>query len=104
MTVYVDNARHRYGRMIMCHLWADTDAEMHAMIDAIGMDRSWHQRPPKASWSHYDVSLAKKRLALLRGAVLTDRYGPLEHVARQKGDTATLATIAKRRAMKAKSK
>jgi hypothetical protein len=101
MAVYVDNARHRYGRMIMCHLWADSDAEMHAMIDAIGMDRRWHQKPPQASWSHYDISLAKKKLALARGAILTDRLGPLEHVARLNGDAALLTRIAEKRRRKA---
>jgi hypothetical protein len=100
MAVYVDDVRHRYGRMIMCHLWADTDAEMHAMIDAIGMDRRWHQRPPKASWSHYDVCLEKKQMAIDRGAILTDKYGPVEHVARKKGDIRRLELIARKRALK----
>jgi hypothetical protein len=66
----------------MCHLWADTEEELHAMADRIGVARRWHQRPPKASWSHYDISLGKKALAIARGAVLTDMFGPVEHVAR----------------------
>ena len=83
MTVYVDDVRHQYGRMIMCHMWADTEAELFAMADRISVARKWVQRPPKASWVHFDVSLGKKAEAIRNGAVLTDRYGPIEHEARR---------------------
>lgn len=82
MTVYVDDVRHPFGRMIMCHMWADTEEELHAMADRIGVARRWFQTPPKASWNHYDVSLGMKARALQFGAVLTDQFGPLEHTAR----------------------
>lgn len=90
MTVYVDDVRHRFGRMVMCHLWADSLEELLAFVDAIGVDRKWIQghetlslaKYRDASWVHFDISLAKKRLALERGAVLTDMFGPAEHVAR----------------------
>lgn len=82
MSVYVDDVRHRYGRMVMCHMWADSEDELHAMADTIGVARRWVQRPPMASWLHYDISLGKKAKAIAAGAVLTDRYGPSEHVAR----------------------
>lgn len=75
MTVYVDDVRHPFGRMVMCHMWADTDAELHAMAGAIGVARRWFQAPPKASWRHYDICLSKKALAIARGAVLTDDEG-----------------------------
>lgn len=101
MSVYVDDVRHRFGRMVMCHLWADTADELHAFAAKLGLRRSWFQCPPKASWEHYDISLAKKVEALRNGAVLTDRYGPVEHVARLRGDTAMLERIARCRAMKA---
>lgn len=109
MSVYVDDVRHRFGRMIMCHMWADTLAELFAMADAIGVQRKWLQRPPKASWVHFDVSLEKKALAIARGATLTDKYGPLEHAARldiasgnperHERGMARLETIAKCRAL-----
>lgn len=82
MAVYVDDVRHRFGRMIMCHMWADSLNELMTMADRIGVARLWLQRPPKASWVHFDISLGRKTRALAAGAILTDRYGPLEHLAR----------------------
>lgn len=66
MTVYVDTMRAAYGRMIMCHMIADTDDELHAMADAIGVARKWHQNT--VSGSHYDIALSKKKLAIANGA------------------------------------
>ena len=95
MTVYVDNVRHKFGRMVMCHLWADSLDELYAMVDRIGVQRKWLQKPPKASWVHFDIALSKKALAIKYGAVLTDKYGPSEHVARLKGDQVKLDAIAR---------
>lgn len=90
MAVYVDDVRHRFGTMVMCHLWADTLEELLEMVDRIGVQRKWIQGHPElsfgkhrnASWVHFDIALSKKKLALEAGAVLTDKYGPAEHVAR----------------------
>lgn len=101
MTVYVDDVRHRFGRMVMCHMWADSRDELLAMADTIVVRRKWLQQPPKASWVHFDISLGKKALAIEAGAVLTDRYGPVEHVARLRGDTRRLEQIAACRAIRA---
>lgn len=93
MPVYVDAAIHPFGRMIMCHLWADTEDELMAMVDRIGVARKWVQRPPKASWLHFDIAKGKRALAVQAGAIETDRYGPAMHVARLRGDAKTIATI-----------
>jgi hypothetical protein len=90
MTVYVDDVRHKFGNMVMCHLWAGTEAELLAMVDKIGVQRKWIQGHPTlsfgkhkaASWVHFDIAMSKKALAIAAGAVLTDRYGPLEHTAK----------------------
>lgn len=77
MTIYVDDVRHRFRNMWMCHMWADTIDELHTEALALGLRMEWFQCPPKASWEHYDISLSMKAKALKRGAVLTDKYGPL---------------------------
>jgi len=90
MSVYVDDVRHRFGRMIMCHLWADSLDELLAAVDAIGVQRKWIQGHPtlsfgkhrNASWVHFDISLTMKERALARSAILTDKYGPVEHTSR----------------------
>lgn len=63
MTVYVDDMRAPYGRLIMCHMIADTNEELNAMADAIGVARRWHQG------DHYDICLSKRALAVAAGAV-----------------------------------
>lgn len=74
MTVYVDDMSapfkpgHAPGRTyVMCHMMADTEEELHAMADAIGVARRWFQRVP--SGNHYDITKAKRKSAVARGAV-----------------------------------
>lgn len=67
MTVYVDDMRAPFGRLIMCHMLADTDDELHAMADWIGVDRRWHQKAGTPH-SHYDIALSKRALAVAAGA------------------------------------
>lgn len=67
MTVYVDDFKASYGRMRMSHMLADTDDELHAMADKIGVARRWHQNG--MSGSHYDIAQSKVALALKNGAV-----------------------------------
>ena len=62
MTVYVDNSTNRLGRMQMSHMLADTEAELHAMADRIGVQRRWFQG------DHSDVCQAKRALAIEAGA------------------------------------
>lgn len=83
MTVYVDDVHHQYRGMIMCHMWADTLEELLSMVDKIAVQRKWLQQPPKASWVHFDIAASKKMLAIKAGAVLTDKYGPLEFLAKK---------------------
>lgn len=65
MPAYVDDARHPYRRMIMCHMVADTLEELHEMADKIGLNRAWYQdhRLP-----HYDLSITKRAEAISNGA------------------------------------
>jgi hypothetical protein len=70
MSVYVDRAKNRYGRMIMSHMLADSLAELHAMADRIGIKRKWFQ---PTSTPHYDICQDKRRMALAYGALDADR-------------------------------
>lgn len=63
MTVYVDSMRAKFGRLIMCHMIADTSDELHAMAERIGVARRWHQG------DHYDIALSKRAMAVAAGAV-----------------------------------
>lgn len=68
MACYVDDMNAKYGRMVMCHMLADTDEELHEIAKKIGVQRKWHQcaGTPK---SHYDICLAKKKIAVEFGAI-----------------------------------
>ncbi|MGY4333163.1 hypothetical protein ACVWWG_007580 [Bradyrhizobium sp. LB7.2] len=101
MAVYVDDMKAPFGNMIMCHMWADSDAELLAMADKLGVNRKWIQGHPtlsfgkhrNASWVHFDIAQSKRALAVSGGAIETDRFGPVEHLAKlniASGDPALL--------------
>ncbi len=94
MTVYVDDMKAKFGRMIMCHMIADTDTELHAMAALIGVERRWHQTAPKASHSHYDIALSIRAKAIAFGAMeITYRECALMAINRSKArPTAPLVT------------
>ncbi len=70
MAVYVDDARLPFGRMLMCHMVADTVEELHQMAARIGVARKWFQKP--TTRPHYDICLSKRTLALSFGAVAVE--------------------------------
>ena len=66
MSVYVDNARLPFRRMLVCHMTADTLDELHEMAQIIGIKRQWFQNK---SIPHYDICLSKRILAVQCGAI-----------------------------------
>lgn len=91
MAVYVDDVRHRFGNMIMCHCWADTDDEpSHGGQDWRPAEMDTGPRDlvvRKASrrlMGAFRHSAFKKALAIAAGAILTDKYGPVIHTSRLK--------------------
>ena len=68
MAVYVDDARLPFGRMLMCHMMADTTEELLAMADRIGVARKWIQFPGTYR-EHFDIALSKRALAVQAGAI-----------------------------------
>jgi hypothetical protein len=73
MAVYVDDMRASFGRMVMCHMVADTTAELLDMADRIGVARRWLQKAGTPH-EHFDIALSKRALAIQHGAVEIDRY------------------------------
>jgi hypothetical protein len=66
--VYVDNMRARFGRMIMCHMIADTTDELLSMCDKIDVARKWIQNADTPR-EHFDIALSKRALAIKLGAI-----------------------------------
>lgn len=65
--VYVDDMRAPFGRMIMCHMIADSRKELLAMCRKIGVGIHWLQK--KGQWDeHFDIALSKRKLAVEAGA------------------------------------
>lgn len=63
MTVYVDDMRAPFRRMIMCHMIGSDEAELHAMAQRIGVARKWYQG------DHYDICLEMRAKAVALGAI-----------------------------------
>lgn len=63
MSVYVDDARIPFGRMLMSHMLADSEKELHRMAARIGVARRHYQG------DHYDICQSKRSEALALGAV-----------------------------------
>lgn len=67
MTVFVDRAAYRYRGMVMCHLLADTEAELLAFAERLGLKREWFQRDH--ALPHFDICRAKRQAAIAAGAI-----------------------------------
>jgi hypothetical protein len=82
MSVYVDRAFLKFGRLVCCHMIADSPAELHATAELIGLLRRWYQTPPRASFWHYDVSMGMRTAAVAHGAIDCDRNTFVDHLRR----------------------
>ena len=49
-----------------CHMWADTEAELHRMARAIGLKREWFQ--DQSIIPHYDLIPRRRTKAIELGA------------------------------------
>ncbi|PUA41379.1 DUF4031 domain-containing protein [Pseudomonas protegens] len=68
MSVYVDDMNATFGRMKMCHMFADSTDELLAMADKTGVQRKWIQKAGTLR-EHFDICLSKRALAVELGAV-----------------------------------
>lgn len=82
MSVYVDQLFHlpslnaqaffvgtRTGHK-WCHMFADTEEELHVLAGKIGLRREWFQSESRTP--HYDLVPSKRVLALAAGAIEID--------------------------------
>ncbi len=67
MSVYVDDMKALFGRMVMCHMFADSSGELLAMAERIGVQRKWLQYPGTYR-EHFDICLSKRAKAVALGA------------------------------------
>lgn len=90
MAVYVDTARNQFGRMIMCHMLADSIAELHEAARMTGMLRIWYQ---PVNHPHYDLNLARRAIAVRNGAIEVDRRGIVSIKRRLRADPRFVAEV-----------
>lgn len=67
MAVYVDDMRASYGRMKMCHMFADSLGELVEFAGRLGLAAK-HIQYSGTYREHFDVCLAKRGLAISAGA------------------------------------
>lgn len=68
MPVYVDGMKAKFGRMVMCHMIADSTEELLEMADKLGVQRKWIQYSGTGR-EHIDICMTKKALAIKFGAI-----------------------------------
>lgn len=75
MALYVDDARNRYGRMLMSHMMADTPEELEAARLALGIPPTAIHHPGSPD-EHMDLSQAKRQQAIgsLSAVPVTQRF------------------------------
>jgi len=82
MTI-VDDMKAPFGRMVMCHMMADTSEELLQMADKIGVDRKWIQRPGQLG-EHFDICKSKRALAIANGAQEVTTQGVMDLMRRKR--------------------
>lgn len=65
--VYVDDMYAPFGRMLMCHMVADSTEELLRMADRIGVARRWIQKVGTPH-EHFDVCKSARAKAVKLGA------------------------------------
>lgn len=84
MSVYVDDMEAPYGRMVMCHMIADTPEELREMARRIRVPLRWIQSAGTYR-EHFDICKSKRKDALFFGAkpVTWEQLGRMIHARRR---------------------
>lgn len=92
MSVYVDDMFAKYGRMKMCHLFADSQQELLEFVDKIGVRRKWIQHAGTIR-EHFDICSSKRDKAIQLGAIAISYPGDVKTLMdrRKEAARATLA-------------
>ncbi len=65
--VYVDNMKAKFGRLILCHMIADSKEELLQMANKIGVNVKWIQYEGTYK-EHFDICSIKRKEAIKLGA------------------------------------
>ena len=84
MSVYVDDMQEAFGRMLMCHMIADSTAELLQMARKIVLPAKWIQYAGTYR-EHFDVCKSKRAAAIAYGAVPITRRELAAKVAARRG-------------------
>lgn len=81
MSVYVDDLipvkafakalGSRWPYATACHLFGDTEEELHVFAASMGLRRTWFQEHPRMD--HYDLTRGMRSKAVRAGAIEVDR-------------------------------
>lgn len=77
MPVYVDEAIFTWRGKKWCHMFCEDETTLHEFAKRLRLLRGWFQKPPRASWKHYDITAAKRAQAIRLGAIPVDKFEAL---------------------------
>lgn len=88
MAVYIDplmacvsNDQWRWDQS--CHMWADSEAELHTFANRLGLRREWYQ--DKTEFKHYDLTARRRVKAVALGAVEVTRKELVTEIRKRRG-------------------
>lgn len=81
MSVYVDDMQAPFRGMIMCHMFADSDAELNAFARQLGLKFAWKHK------EHFDISQSKKAEAIKLGAIEITQHEMAKKIAVVRGQS-----------------
>lgn len=86
MAVYVDKLKDYRGKTSLkwrfwCHMYADSEEELHEMAQKIGMKRAWFQ---EKRLKHYDLLPRRREEAIKCGAIDDKGQKHLKRLLREK--------------------